>query len=396
MGYERPKATASMEIKVQCSCGSKFKFEIEPVNGRMPWAINCPSCGVDATSLANEVLAASGVQQSGGGPAPVALPRTVAAPVASRLRISHAPAPAAAVAAEQPESAGGGAALMAAEVLAPEGPSADTIEARARAITLTLLTVMVAGVVWALSKYDLVERFKTAAAVSAAGGTAKDAAAAIGPQNLWHENCTMLFVKHTNHLEIAEAWKNYWSTRVHKNLNLTTASLTIKKKGPDTKDGDLSDLSADADDADSPPGAKPRKPLEFGLAPARNGYVRILGPAEWPTNQFEGLAMELSQKFDTLVVEMNQARFSEEFHFGVYDQGKSKFHAHRHFEMINNEPYDITTCEGEEWATAHGFKPGSKGFAKFRLNHGDEITQELGIKLGEKTGGEVKFVVLKE
>ena len=47
-----------MQIKVQCQCGTKFSFEVEPVNGRMPVRINCPSCGTDGTELANAVIQA--------------------------------------------------------------------------------------------------------------------------------------------------------------------------------------------------------------------------------------------------------------------------------------------------------------------------------------------------
>jgi len=25
-----------MEIKIECGCGTRFKFDVEPVNGRMP------------------------------------------------------------------------------------------------------------------------------------------------------------------------------------------------------------------------------------------------------------------------------------------------------------------------------------------------------------------------
>jgi len=28
-----------MELKVVCDCGQKFKFEVEPVNGQMPFNI---------------------------------------------------------------------------------------------------------------------------------------------------------------------------------------------------------------------------------------------------------------------------------------------------------------------------------------------------------------------
>ena len=42
-----------MEVKVLCSCGQKYKFDIEPVNGRMPAPIACPVCGADGTETAN-------------------------------------------------------------------------------------------------------------------------------------------------------------------------------------------------------------------------------------------------------------------------------------------------------------------------------------------------------
>ena len=45
-----------MEIKVQCDCGQKFKFDVEPVSGRMPFAVNCPVCGADGTARANVIL----------------------------------------------------------------------------------------------------------------------------------------------------------------------------------------------------------------------------------------------------------------------------------------------------------------------------------------------------
>ena len=45
-----------IELKVQCDCGQKFKFDVEPVNNLMPYAVNCPVCGADGTGKANGVL----------------------------------------------------------------------------------------------------------------------------------------------------------------------------------------------------------------------------------------------------------------------------------------------------------------------------------------------------
>jgi hypothetical protein len=46
-----------MELKVVCNCGQKYKFDVEPVNGVMPFSVNCPACGVDGTQSANSILA---------------------------------------------------------------------------------------------------------------------------------------------------------------------------------------------------------------------------------------------------------------------------------------------------------------------------------------------------
>jgi len=46
-----------MDVKVVCGCGQKYVFDVEPVNGRMPIKVACPSCGADGTEAANNVLA---------------------------------------------------------------------------------------------------------------------------------------------------------------------------------------------------------------------------------------------------------------------------------------------------------------------------------------------------
>lgn len=67
-------------IKIECGCGQHYAFDVEPVNGQMPYTVACPVCGVDGTAAANEVIAQS--EQ------PVAV---AAAP--SRLQLhQHAPA----------------------------------------------------------------------------------------------------------------------------------------------------------------------------------------------------------------------------------------------------------------------------------------------------------------
>jgi hypothetical protein len=62
-----------MPIKVQCACGQKYSFEVEPVDGRMPAPIACPVCGVDGTAVANDIIA-----QNSSAPAAAAPPGMVA------------------------------------------------------------------------------------------------------------------------------------------------------------------------------------------------------------------------------------------------------------------------------------------------------------------------------
>jgi outer membrane protein assembly factor BamB len=46
-----------MTIKVQCGCGTRYSFEVEPKGGVMPFSVQCPACGADGTQAANEIIA---------------------------------------------------------------------------------------------------------------------------------------------------------------------------------------------------------------------------------------------------------------------------------------------------------------------------------------------------
>src|SRR5260221_10355619 len=49
-------------IKILCGCGQHYAFDVEPIHGGMPYAVACPSCGVDGTSAANEIIQRSEVR----------------------------------------------------------------------------------------------------------------------------------------------------------------------------------------------------------------------------------------------------------------------------------------------------------------------------------------------
>src|SRR2546429_575 len=81
-----------MQIKIQCHCETRYAFEVEPVNGRMPMRVNCPACGTDGTDAANSII-----QQQLAPITPVTPVASVPAPARQPLRIAGAalaPAPA--------------------------------------------------------------------------------------------------------------------------------------------------------------------------------------------------------------------------------------------------------------------------------------------------------------
>jgi hypothetical protein len=84
-----------MTIKVQCPCGSKYSFEVEPVDGRMPFAVNCPVCKADGTELANELILAQSdapklrvqiAQPAADAPVATPFPRPAAVSAMEKLR----------------------------------------------------------------------------------------------------------------------------------------------------------------------------------------------------------------------------------------------------------------------------------------------------------------------
>jgi hypothetical protein len=60
--YQRPVVPpavypAAMPVKINCGCGQHYSFDVEPVAGRMPTPVACPTCGMDGTDAANASIA---------------------------------------------------------------------------------------------------------------------------------------------------------------------------------------------------------------------------------------------------------------------------------------------------------------------------------------------------
>ena len=79
-----------MNIKIECACGTRYSFDVEPRDGLMPWAVQCPACHADGTAAANQIIAE-------GSAAPL--------PSTPRARLHHAPSGEPSSAAPEPEPA---------------------------------------------------------------------------------------------------------------------------------------------------------------------------------------------------------------------------------------------------------------------------------------------------
>jgi hypothetical protein len=90
-------------VKVECDCGQRYAFDVEPIHGRMPAAVACPVCGADGTAKANATLAQMPVAPSPViRPAAATVPVAAPVPVAQALPVAAAPPIALAVAARPP------------------------------------------------------------------------------------------------------------------------------------------------------------------------------------------------------------------------------------------------------------------------------------------------------
>jgi hypothetical protein len=356
----------TMEIKIICaSCGTKFAFDVQPVHGRMPAPVACPGCGVDATAQANTEISNALASAPAAAPVPVARPVSVATPIGAPPAAS-APPPGAGLRINRPHAEaaapGGIAAPPPLPYAAPGRPSAPPPKPQSAsskkmstilAVIVGILAVLGYGYRWArrISAFS-----RAARQVAAAHNNNNDESAdSGGPKNLWYEKCAILIVQHTNHLEVADACKTFWNDNLHKNLVLT------QSKGDEMSPG------------------------EYELISAHNGYVRILGAHEWPIPQHEALAQFLSQKFGGLVFEWRSESFADTYHFGVFDQGVKKFHAQ--MDIKGADADEVVTTSGNDYALAHGFKPGPEGFKEFSVIEADAITRNLGLNLGDESEG---------
>src|ERR1017187_6579620 len=83
-------------MKLQCSCGAKYAFDITPEMAQNPVKFVCPSCGLDSSDYVNQLVREELASRAGNQPLPDAPPTPVvsAPPPAARIRISREAKPA--------------------------------------------------------------------------------------------------------------------------------------------------------------------------------------------------------------------------------------------------------------------------------------------------------------
>jgi hypothetical protein len=82
-------------MKLQCSCGAKYAFDLTPEMAQNPVKFVCPACGLDSSDYVNQLVREELAQSNlPDAPVPALAPEP---PPAARLKISHAEKPAAPV-----------------------------------------------------------------------------------------------------------------------------------------------------------------------------------------------------------------------------------------------------------------------------------------------------------
>jgi hypothetical protein len=363
-----------MEIKVLCACGTKYKFDVEPVNQRMPWPVNCPVCGADGTAQANEVIQ----QNVAAAPPATVSPAVAAAPVATTPRpAAIPPSPPAGLRINRPAPASAPPPIPSAapppmasvppppRTFAPTPPKpASSGTSGAKKALVGGLTFLVVAVVTFKIIRLIGGGVHLAEAIKAVSDASDDASTR--QWNLTADNTVILYVKHTNHTEIAQACVAFWKENLHRNLRTLP---------PEKETGD---------------------PGEYNVLPEHNGYVQIIGSiSDWKDPQYEGAAQYISQKFNTMVFEEKDVDFSGAFVFGVFDQGTNLFHAR--LNVSTGDEKDTVTVVHPEWAIANGYKPGKGGFDGFDIRNADDLTKKFGMKLWDEGGhAETNFILLKD
>lgn len=379
-----------MEIKVQCDCGQKFKFDVEPVSGRMPFAVKCPVCGLDGTPRANVVLQ----QQLSQIPTAPAASAPVPAPMPISIAPSHAappspmspppPAPIRPAGLNINRPSPAQQATPAADVSEDVEGSDDNDESTGGVsevklgwkmwglIILFIVISLVGSYFRGSSKRrsfigDLISwgldavNNKKASGASEADTAKSEASSKPSAENvLPDDNGVMLLVKSSDASVVAQACADIWGQSQKKKLFCVATPY--------------------------PTGANEKS--AFNVLPAHDGFVEIDGSISWEDADvppLTGLSEQLSKKLSATVVCALMGDDADSGIVVIHENGERKFSVNHSLRFVNGDIEDVYRVTGEAWASSAGFKPGEKGYKEFTMEDAERLVRKIGFNSDSHT-----------
>jgi len=355
-----------MEIKVQCDCGQKFKFDVEPVNGRMPFTVNCPICGADGTARANVLLQ----QMPPPPPVPIAPAYAPPPPVA-------APAPApmrpAGLSINRPQAAPPPTLTPAAtgEENSSEADDDSTEEDGVRVVKLgwklwgLIILFVCLGLIGSFDKWS--RRISTVKnLVSWVEGLVSGDSSGVEGEGahpvLFSFGDTTLLFKHANQSEVAAACAEFWSRQYHQKLNVSAPTNCVP--GGMVELFEAETLGA--------------------ILPPTNGVVEFV-PSLATDNKRQAALLTMAEAVSRQLHCTNICAFSGDESdtgtFVVFADGTPRFRCDRSLTTIGR--LEKVKVDGEDWAKEIGFKPGKAGYKEFSFDDAEALAKHLGFQSGD-------------
>ena len=427
-----------MEIKIQCGCGSRFAFEVQPVHGRMPTPVACPRCGCEQTEQANRQIASTlappplqggrrglkilnlpGYNQPEPEPdqmlVSIPQPGMQTLPVGGKTNhtteldipitdnTSAAPhlqdAVTAALAASQIPIIPGGTGAPAAESQGSSGPAAPApgglrVRPSKKAQTTTVIHPPLPPV------EDVVPVLKRKPETATPAYDDEPPKGVLG----WLKASGKAIVSTAVVLLVVlKIFGKFKIANLLAIFGIGTASSTSDLNTTNWNFMDYTDATQIYVQVDDPQKvvaacvsywtsqgktltvkASDGELLEdkhYLVTPAHQGYVAVLGGLAWDPKLVDGLAQNLSTSFSTTVMTFAMSDFSGAYRFTIYQSGQKSFSHQLDVAIQGREAVESFKVEGEQWVVERGyFKPDGDGFKNFDVGHINLISQQLGLQ----------------
>jgi len=367
-----------MEIKVQCDCGQKFKFDVEPVNGQMPYAVKCPVCGLDGTPRANVILQQMLAAMPPPPPRPVGLSVSAAPQPIAPQSAPPAPAPMrpAGLSINRPQTPPPPPAQSSsakdededAEDSDNEGGVTETKLGWKGYGVIALLVLLAIGGSWLKSaERNLVRNTLDWIWDKATGSSSKkdkvivttaesgETSQTMKWEVLPADSATAIIVKTEDQPAVVAACTEFY-LRTFKQKIFAGSTTNVFEV--------------------------PSSALYLVL-PAKLGSVEINGPSffnDQVNTNLHSMSEFISRKLNATTVCALIGDDAETGIVTIYENGERKFHSEHSITIAAGEIQDVCKVTGDDWATGLGFKTGVDGFKKFSMDDAERLVQLLGFR----------------